>query len=63
MGKWWKVSLPPGVADPYFVCELALEMHMPIGELGRRMSNFELTVIWPAFFHARNELAKAEAAS
>jgi hypothetical protein len=41
--------LPMGVADPIFMCELALEMGMPIGELGERMSNYELNVVWPAY--------------
>lgn len=36
-------------------------MNMPVAELGRRMSNYELTVIWPAFFAARAELRKLEA--
>ena len=42
--------LPPGVTDPIFMCELALELGMPVGELGERMSAHELTVIWPQFF-------------
>jgi hypothetical protein len=32
------------------MCELALELHMPVGELGQRMSAHELAVMWPAFF-------------
>ena len=36
-----------------FLCELALELKMPVSELGARMSAHELTVIWPAFFRAR----------
>jgi hypothetical protein len=28
-------------------------MGMPIGELGERMSNHELTVVWPAYFEQR----------
>ncbi len=36
-----------------FQAELALELGMPISELGQRMSNYELTVIWPAYFAAR----------
>lgn len=63
MGKWWSLPLPLTVADPYYVCELALEMGMPVGELGSRMSNYELTVIWPAFLRARAELRKLEAES
>lgn len=50
-----------GVVDSYFMCELALEMNMPVGELGRRMSNYELTVVWPAFFAARAEVQKLQA--
>jgi hypothetical protein len=46
-----------GVSDPYFMCELALELGMPVGELGERMSNYELNVIWPAF---RNERARLQ---
>jgi hypothetical protein len=53
MGQTWVLELPLGVADPLFVCELALELGMPIGELGERMSNHELTVIWPAYFAYR----------
>lgn len=63
MGKWWSLPLPPGVADPLFLCELALEMGMPVGELGERMSNHELTVIWPAYFRARAELDRMRAES
>lgn len=36
--------------DPIFLCELALELRMPISELGARMSAHELAVIWPAFY-------------
>ena len=49
----WRMNLPLSVADPYFMAELALELRMPIGELGRRMSNYELCVLWPAFFAER----------
>jgi hypothetical protein len=49
-----------GVSDPIFLCELALEMRMPIGELGRRMSNYELTVVWPLFFAARRREQERE---
>lgn len=58
----WRFSLPPGIADPYFMCELALEMKMPLGELGQRMSNWEACVIWPAFFAERQRLQATEAA-
>jgi hypothetical protein len=52
------MQLPPGVADPLFICELALEMGMPVGELGERMSNHELTVIWPAYFQQRDAMRR-----
>ena len=55
------MALPVGIANPIFMCELALEMKMPLSELGRRMSNHELNVIWPAYFRAREELRAAEA--
>ena len=57
----WRFSLPPSIADPFFVGELALEMHMPVGELGQRMSNWELCVYWPAWFAERNRLERIEA--
>jgi hypothetical protein len=56
--------LPMGVADPIFMCELALKMQMPIGELGHRMSNHELNVVWPAYFEydqAQREAAQEKA--
>jgi hypothetical protein len=49
------MGLPP---DPIFLCELALELKMPIGELGSRMSAHELTVVWPAYFHWRHAAAE-----
>lgn len=55
------MELPPGVPDPMFLCELALELKMPVSELGDRMSAHELTVMWPAFFRARAREAKREA--
>lgn len=51
-----------GVADPIFLCQLALELHMPVGELGARMSNWELCVLWPAFFAWRAEAREREQA-
>jgi hypothetical protein len=36
-----------------FLHELALELRMPVGELGQRMSAHELSVSWPAFFAFR----------
>jgi hypothetical protein len=56
----WRFSLPIGVADPYFMGQLALELHMPVRELGERMSNYELNVFWPAFFAERHRLREIE---
>lgn len=57
MGRTWLMPLPPGVADPIFMCELALELGMTVGELshgrGTPMSAHELTVTWPQFFAYR----------
>ena len=30
--------------------ELSIEMGIPVGELGERMSNYELCVLYPAYF-------------
>jgi hypothetical protein len=49
------MALAPGMLDPVSTCELALELHMPVGELGHRMSAHELAVVWPAFFRVREE--------
>lgn len=46
----WQPQKPGLVADPLFEHELALRLHMPVGELHERMSLHELTVQWPAFF-------------
>jgi len=43
------------------MAELALEMKMPISELGQRMSNYELTVVWPSYYAERARHDKAEA--
>jgi hypothetical protein len=46
------------------MCELALKLGMSVGELGERMSNHELNVVWPAFFqyeHDRQEAAQEKA--
>ena len=51
-----------GVPDPIFMCELALELKMPVGELSDRMSAHELGVMWPAFFRHRHREAEREAA-
>lgn len=56
-GKRGRMRLPPGVVDPLFLHELALELHMPVGEMCNRMSAHELTVLWPAFFAYRNREA------
>lgn len=45
--------MPPGVADPLFEHELALELGIPVGEMLDRMSLHELCVRWPAFFAYR----------
>ena len=54
------MELPMGVPDPMFLHELALELHMPVGEMCERMSLHELTVMWPAFFGAREQLRERE---
>ena len=43
------------------MCELALELHMPVGELGDRMSAHELSVMWPAYFAYRHREAERQA--
>jgi hypothetical protein len=48
------------VPDPIFLCELALELKMPVSELADRMSLHELSVIWPAFFAHKQREAKRE---
>ncbi len=55
------MPLPPTVADPLFLAELALEMKMPVGELGQRMSLWELQVFWPAYYRQRAVHDEAEA--
>lgn len=60
------MELPPGVPDPIFLCQLALELKMSLRDLGERMSAHELCVVWPQYFkwrqmtQERNE-QKAEA--
>lgn len=54
------MALPPGVIDPLFLHELALELHMPVGEMCNRMSAHELTVLWPEFFSYRAREAKRQ---
>lgn len=53
--------LPPGVTDPLFLHELALELKMPVGEMCNRMSAHELTVLWPEFFAYRHRQAERDA--
>ena len=55
------MELRPGLVDPLFACELALELKMPVGELGQRMSLHELAVVWPAFFDYRRRQNEREA--
>lgn len=60
MGKRGIFVTPPGVADPLFLHELALELHMPVGEMCNRMSAHELTVSWPLFFAYRQREAERQ---
>ena len=55
------MTLPPGVVDPLFLHELALELKMPVGEMCNRMSAHELTVCWPEFFAYRAREAERQA--
>ena len=55
------MHLQPGMADPIFLHELALELGMPVGELGQRMSAHELTVRWPLFFDYRRREQQRQA--
>lgn len=52
------MELPPGCVDPMFLHELALQLHMTVGELkygrGTPMSAAEMGVEWPAFFRAKD---------
>ena len=54
------MRLPPGVVDPLFLHELALELHMPVGEMCNRMSAAELCRDWPLFFQYREREAKRQ---
>ena len=47
------MELRPGMVEPMFLHELALELGMSVSEIGQRMSAHELTVEWPAYFAAR----------
>lgn len=67
-GKRGLMQLPPGVVNPLFLHELALELKMPVGEMCQRMSAHELCVLWPAFFAYRDrererQQARAEGTS
>jgi hypothetical protein len=42
------------------MCELALEMGMSLQDLGRRESNYNVCVTWPAFFAERARLNQIE---
>lgn len=52
------MELPLGTVDQIFMCELALELRMPIGELQQRMSAHELGVVWPLYFDYRDRARK-----
>jgi hypothetical protein len=52
-GATWVWDTPSWVVDPLFEHELALELHMPVGELHDRMSLHELAVRWPLYFRYR----------
>jgi hypothetical protein len=57
---WWVTQTGPGMVSPIFLCQLALELHMPVGELGNRMSAHELSVVWPTFFAWRERARRRE---
>lgn len=57
----WRFQLPLSVADPYFMCELALELGVTLDDLGRRESNYNVCVVWPVFFEERARLQAIEA--
>lgn len=57
----WRFSLPLSIADPYFMCELALELGVTLADLGRRESNYNVCITWPAFFAERSRLQAIEA--
>lgn len=54
------MELRPGLADPMFLHELALEMGKSVSEMCDSMSAHELTVLWPLFFETRNRERRAE---
>lgn len=54
------MDLPLSVADPLFLAELALELKMPVGQMCREMSNYELCIFWPSYFAHRAAQKEAE---
>lgn len=62
MGRTWMQQLPPGVPDPMFLHDLALEMGLPVAEMCERMSAHELTVEWIAYYEARDFIRAQEEA-
>lgn len=54
------MDLPLAIADPLFAAQMALRFQMPVGELGDRMSLWELRVFWPAYFAHEAEMKEAE---
>lgn len=52
--------MPPGVVDPLFLCELALELNMSVAEIthgrGAPMSAHELAVVWPTYYETKRRL-------
>lgn len=55
------MALPPGVVDPLFLHELALELKMGVEEMCNRMSAAELTRDWPLFFQWRARESERQA--
>ncbi len=54
------MELAPGLVDPIFQCELALELKMSLSEMGQRMSAHELAVTWPAYYAHRQRVRDRE---
>ena len=59
----WSLQLPQGkgLVDPLFLHDLALELHMTVGEMCSKMSAHELAVMWPAYYARKQVIAKREA--
>ena len=53
------MELAPGVPDPLFLHELALDLGMTIQDIGERMSAHELCVLWPAYYEYRRRVDDA----